>query len=56
MNIKHFKHPFYHTIIYDFFDDDELLKINAELNDLFKIKYDKNDVCRISINQRIVIN
>lgn len=34
MRIEYFKKPFYHTIIYDFFSQDELVIIKNEINQL----------------------
>jgi Rps23 Pro-64 3,4-dihydroxylase Tpa1-like proline 4-hydroxylase len=39
MNIQHLQYPFYHTIIYNFFDVHELNLINAELHSLFTSDY-----------------
>lgn len=36
MIVQHFKYPFAHTIIYEVFDDVELVKINKEVDEFIK--------------------
>jgi hypothetical protein len=42
MRIKYLKKPFYHTIIYDFFNDDEINSIKKEINVLQDIDNEKD--------------
>jgi len=43
MNIKHFSHPFYHTIIYNFFEKHEISKIVNEISNYDEIEPHQND-------------
>lgn len=43
MRIKHLKKPFYHTIIYDFFNQDEIDIIKNEINELQGVDNKKDE-------------